>query len=65
MLLIFGDWTRALWYLVFACVSFKHGTIHTHTSICQSAGYLIQMATEISGKKASIIVKQSVSANFL
>lgn len=50
MLLILGDWTRALWYLVFAIVSFKRGTIYTHTRVCQIAGYLIQMATEISGQ---------------
>ncbi|KAH7043260.1 G protein-coupled glucose receptor regulating Gpa2-domain-containing protein, partial [Macrophomina phaseolina] len=48
MLLILGDWMRALSYVVFVCVSFTHGTISTHTCICQAAGYLIQMGTEIS-----------------
>ncbi|OJD40681.1 glucose receptor git3 [Diplodia corticola] len=50
MLLILGDWMRALWYLVFAIVSFRRGTIYTHTRFCQAAGYLIQMATEVSGQ---------------
>lgn len=52
MMLILGDWARSLWFVVFAVVSFRRGTIETHTRICQAAGYLIQMGTEISGQTA-------------
>jgi hypothetical protein len=49
MLLIYGDLTRSIWYLVFAVYSLARGAVETYSPFCQTSGFFIQYGTETSG----------------
>ncbi|KAF2083735.1 hypothetical protein K490DRAFT_69527 [Saccharata proteae CBS 121410] len=48
MLLVTGDLIRAMWYMIFACVTFGEGKIESARAICQASGFLIQLGTEMT-----------------
>jgi G protein-coupled receptor GPR1 len=50
MLLLYGDLTRATWYLVFAAVSLGQGTVKTKSSFCQGSGFFMQYGETTSGE---------------
>ena len=49
MLLILGDFVKALWYLIFCAYALIHGPVNSNTAFCQGSGFLMQWGTQISG----------------
>lgn len=49
MLLIFSDFFKASWQLIYPAVVFAKGSVSTYSRFCQCAGFLMSMGMEASG----------------
>jgi hypothetical protein len=50
LLLIFGDFWKSFWFLVFSTVTLSTGHIDTQEKFCQASGYFLQVGFEACGE---------------
>lgn len=49
MFLIFSDFFKASWQLIYPAVVFSNGAVASHSRFCQAAGFMMSMGIEASG----------------
>lgn len=54
MLLIFSDFFKASWQLIYPAVVFTKGEVSSTSKFCQAAGFFMSMGIEASGKLHTI-----------
>lgn len=50
MLLIFSDFFKASWQLIYPAVVFAKGAVSSTSRFCQAVGFFMSMGIEASGK---------------
>lgn len=50
MLLVFSDFFKASWQLIYPAVVFTNGAVSSTSKFCQAAGFFMSMGIEASGK---------------
>lgn len=49
MLMIFSDFFKASWQLIYPAVVFTKGAVSSQSRFCQTAGFMMSMGIEASG----------------
>ena len=49
MLMIFSDFYKASWQLIYPAVVFAKGAVSSESRFCQTAGFMMSMGIEASG----------------
>lgn len=65
MLLIFSDFFKASWQLIYPAVVFTRGAVASGSRFCQAAGFFMSMGIEASGRYFRVTKRLNTEANVL